>query len=444
VSYGPAIDISGAATLSNFYPEVGGDSYAGPGSSYFCVGWQRTLGGLDQVVYRLVDSAGVPQGADATVLQSGGGTKDVSISKDNNTVRWNIAWDRCPSSASDCDVFAARVHWDGFIDSAAFPVSDVSLANYAPHVSASNSADRFVIAWNIDNGLTDKNVAVALITTATVSSRADLTALESADVLEQQFVTSIALANEQFYVGYNESFNGSGTDYDPYVASVIPVGASIALAERHEDLSFTSAREDQVALCAEESGGAFTNRIFAAWRNLPSAATQSDISGNLIDTAVGGAQVPFCSGDGTGTACPCAPGSAGRGCGNSVHAIGALLSSGGTASVGADTLVFMASLTAGGPGLFFQGSNVASIATGIGFGDGLLCVGGSLVRMAVKFPVGGQLIFPSAGDPAVHVAGSVLTTPGVRYYQTWYRDAAAFCSASTFNLTNGVRVTWLP
>jgi hypothetical protein len=37
-----------------------------------------------------------------------------------------------------------------------------------------------------------------------------------------------------------------------------------------------------------------------------------------------------------------------------------------------------------------------------------------------------------------------VTAPGVRTYQAWYRNAAAFCTASTFNLTNGVQLTWGP
>jgi hypothetical protein len=32
----------------------------------------------------------------------------------------------------------------------------------------------------------------------------------------------------------------------------------------------------------------------------------------------------------------------------------------------------------------------------------------------------------------------------VRTYQCWYRNAAVFCTASTFNLTNGGQVTWIP
>jgi hypothetical protein len=31
-----------------------------------------------------------------------------------------------------------------------------------------------------------------------------------------------------------------------------------------------------------------------------------------------------------------------------------------------------------------------------------------------------------------------------RTYQVWYRNAAAFCTSDTFNLTNGLVVTWAP
>ena len=40
--------------------------------------------------------------------------------------------------------------------------------------------------------------------------------------------------------------------------------------------------------------------------------------------------------------------------------------------------------------------------------------------------------------------GFVVGTPGTRTYQVWYRNAAAFCNAETFNLTNGVEVVWVP
>jgi len=36
----------------------------------------------------------------------------------------------------------------------------------------------------------------------------------------------------------------------------------------------------------------------------------------------------------------------------------------------------------------------------------------------------------------------LITAPGTRTYQVWYRNAAAFCTASTFNLSNGVSIVW--
>jgi hypothetical protein len=41
------------------------------------------------------------------------------------------------------------------------------------------------------------------------------------------------------------------------------------------------------------------------------------------------------------------------------------------------------------------------------------------------------------------VRGAVATS-GVRHYQVWYRNAALFCTPSTFNLTNGTSVNWAP
>jgi len=55
--------------------------------------------------------------------------------------------------------------------------------------------------------------------------------------------------------------------------------------------------------------------------------------------------------------------------------------------------------------------------------------------------VGGGSQFPAAGDPSVSVRGQI-GTPGTRTYQVWYRNAAGFCTNETFNLTNGVLVTW--
>jgi len=44
---------------------------------------------------------------------------------------------------------------------------------------------------------------------------------------------------------------------------------------------------------------------------------------------------------------------------------------------------------------------------------------------------------------AGHIKGNI-TSPGTRTYQVWYRNAAAFCTPSTFNLSNGWELIWAP
>jgi hypothetical protein len=50
----------------------------------------------------------------------------------------------------------------------------------------------------------------------------------------------------------------------------------------------------------------------------------------------------------------------------------------------------------------------------------------------------------AAGDPPLSVTGLVPPAGGTRVAQVWYRNSATFCTPATFNLTNGVEVTWAP
>src|SRR5690606_19654939 len=93
--------------------------------------------------------------------------------------------------------------------------------------------------------------------------------------------------------------------------------------------------------------------------------------------------------------------------------------------------------------LYFQGTSVLNGGSGVAFGDGLRCAGGSVIRLGTKNNTSGASQYPAAGDPSVSVRG-LCTAGDFRVYQVWYRNAAAFCTASTFNLTNGVSLTWTP
>jgi hypothetical protein len=153
----------------------------------------------------------------------------------------------------------------------------------------------------------------------------------------------------------------------------------------------------------------------------------------------------FCFGDGSGTACPCGnSGPPGSGCANSTGNAGHLTASGGS-SVSVDTVVLHASgMGATVTSLFFQGTAQDNGGAGIVVADGLGCVGGTAKRLGAKINVGGASSYPQAGDTPISIKGQIPAIGGTYYYQTWYRDPANFCTSSTFNLTNGVAVTWVP
>jgi hypothetical protein len=155
------------------------------------------------------------------------------------------------------------------------------------------------------------------------------------------------------------------------------------------------------------------------------------------------AGTPFCFGDGTATACPCGnAGAAGNGCASSVNAAGARLSATGSPSLGADSLSLFGNGMPNSSALYFQGTTQLNAGAGAVFGDGLRCAGGSVIRLGTKSNVAGSSTYPAAGDPSISVRGAVTFIGAVRTYQVWYRNAAAFCSPATFNLSNGLEITW--
>lgn len=175
--------------------------------------------------------------------------------------------------------------------------------------------------------------------------------------------------------------------------------------------------------------------------------TASDVNGNgVLDACESGSTgTALCFGDGTGNACPCNNlGAPGHGCANSAVPAGALISATGVSQVGADSLQLM---LAGMPNpttcIFIQGSTALNGGLGFVNGDGLICVAGAVIRLAVR-SVPGNATYPQAGDLPVSVRGMVPLTGAIRYYQGYYRNNAAFCSGATFNFTNALRITWTP
>jgi hypothetical protein len=176
------------------------------------------------------------------------------------------------------------------------------------------------------------------------------------------------------------------------------------------------------------------NMYHTAWRN-------------AVESGVG-----FCFGDGSTLSClanpaggpGCGDGAPGHGCANSINPSGALLEAYGTPSVSLDSLQLRGSGMPNSSALYFQGTTEVGGGFGAYFGDGLRCAGGSVIRLGTKVNALGASQYPSGANQPVSVRGAV--PPGsVRTYQVWYRNAAGgFCTSSTFNLSNGVSVTWYP
>jgi hypothetical protein len=148
----------------------------------------------------------------------------------------------------------------------------------------------------------------------------------------------------------------------------------------------------------------------------------------------------FCSGDGTGTFCPCLNfGDAGHGCANGAFFQGCELRATGDASVSNDSLVLDVALAISGqPGLFFQGDQMINGGDGITFGDGLRCAGGSVVRLEIVTPTGAGL-----AQSTIPIGTNGQVSAGdTRFYQFWYRDPNTSPCGQLFNLSNGLEVTW--
>ncbi len=89
-----------------------------------------------------------------------------------------------------------------------------------------------------------------------------------------------------------------------------------------------------------------------------------------------------------------------------------MLNADGDAHVNAATLALHATDVPNGPGLLLQGSALAGGGSGVTFGEGLLCVSGTIVSLGVVFAANNTSDYPGDTAPVpISIAGSC--TPGV-------------------------------
>jgi hypothetical protein len=160
------------------------------------------------------------------------------------------------------------------------------------------------------------------------------------------------------------------------------------------------------------------------------------------DCRLSGPGAAFCSGDGTGSACPCAnPGAPGHGCANGSASAGARLGACGSASVAAADLRLVGSgAVPSQAGLYFQGDAALNGGNGLPFRDGLRCAGGLVIRLeTVTADADGS------SQSSIDIAQKGGVAAGdTRHYQLWYRDPTGSPCGTGSNLSNGLTLVWQP
>lgn len=158
---------------------------------------------------------------------------------------------------------------------------------------------------------------------------------------------------------------------------------------------------------------------------------------------------PFCAGDGHAGSMPCPCGNNGstdgHGCAGLPNASGAYLDATGIPSYAGDTVLLHGQdMPPNSICLFFQGSVLVNGGFGVPFNDGLVCAGGTQVRLGTRQvdPQGDAVFgFGEPGDPLLHVAGGVGPAGGAFVYQTWYRNPNGPCGNRS-NTSNGLLINW--
>jgi len=430
--------ISSGESGTMIAPAVGGDPFP-TGPALYCVVYERLYSpGDNDILVRMVGPDGSVSGLNA--LSNSGGTSDdlPSISRSNGGDTWTISWERSTGHKT-ADIWCARIRYDGVTLNGPTQITSGGFSRSNCVSSPLTNTQRTLLVHQYDYG-PDDDIHAILLDGVNVVQSVNLTILENAQVFQNQRYPFVDSDGQHFLVAYAEQYSTSTYDYDTYVADVYVSGNTLGVRQAHQNLAFTSYQEGVVRLASKQGSGGANRRFMAVWEK-EITSTNHDVWGGLFDTYEGGAQTPVCFGDGTIGNCPCANnGSAGRGCRSSVNPAGALLAATGNLSTWNDTTVLTASgLPSTVPCLFFQGANVNPASA---FGDGLLCVAASVVRIGTVAASGGIASYPAPGDLSVSARGGVPLNGASRAYQVWYRNSAVFCTSSTFNLTNGVRIDW--
>jgi len=410
---------------------VGGDE-AASGSNYFLIAWEEAGSSTTTIRARRVNENFAPM-ANFVTLSTGTGNAQPSVSKWNGHSRWNIAWER------GANIYGAQVAWNtGNVVTSEFAIANSALDEYAPAAASPFADGSWACVWQQNSGGGERDLYCKVFNGSTLVAERNVSAsYPSTQTLEQR-MPAIDCDGERIAIVYAEAKAATPTDFDVYVNAYFSIGGILQPSEIHAPITTSTTPAIEPAIVSTNAAGASGRRFGLSYTLL--ATQTADMFGALYDLPEGGSMSVICPGDGSAMACPCGNvAGTGRGCPNSVNPSGALLVPSGIASLSDDSVLLSGSGMNNSSVLYFQGTNQPG--SGVPFGDGVRCTVGTILRLGIKQNVGGASSSPSGGDPKMSVMGQI-TAPTTRTYQAWYRDPQSFCTASTFNLTNGIFIVW--
>ena len=450
---GAVFQINESLGYDMFHPVVGGDgTYAPP--VYYLVAFQRNYASDDtDILARLVAPGGTNVGSTIYISNSSG-TLDYTpeISKSDGAApsgsqEWSVVWSRV-KTPSDWDVYGAQLFWDGTVTAGPYAIDTSTNDDRDVHVSSvldGGGTSGFIqrphmLTLTRNNG----DIVYSVWRGANYMTSGYLSDLEQDGYAgEIQWSSAVETDGHKFAIAYTESYQGT-SDMDTWLTTVELAGSQVVPSEIHQSLGYTSDIESSPAIASRHSGGGGEWDFWVTWQTLVLPSYSGD-----IDAAVYTAPVftSICNPGIDATACPCGNTPLNyHGCNNSANTGGAVLTGTGAASADAVTLT-ASGMLANAPCIFLQGTTYLGWYGGASFGDGVRCIGGTLVRLATKIASSGVATFPGPGDASIEQTsgahGNPIGSGSQRFYQTYYRDPANFaCAGATFNITNGIVIDW--
>ena len=173
-------------------PDVGGTPSSGS-SAFYLVAWTDTIEGVGPAVMtRAVRT-------DTTLVGSGflfagfGNTSVPHVSKSNRGFDWNVVW------AETGNIFGARIHSDGSIQTAEFPIDTSASSDELPSVSSClDSSSRYLVVYARNVGA-NRDITARLMDDSTVVDTVDLSDMEGSTSVTDQF--DAAVRSEERRVG---------------------------------------------------------------------------------------------------------------------------------------------------------------------------------------------------------------------------------------------------